>query len=315
LTNNNINNTVNDTNNNNQTNNGDNFISTSELNTMILSILSMKYFFGMIWTISIMNKIAGIIFFIALPILFISLSYLDDIIDDIYHDKNYNDIQPSQMMDTHGQHNGNLHHYEMIINNDNITDTTVNIDDNNHHNNSNKVDNLDIKKLKYQIFLQCLTRVLKISLMWPIFLLTPFSFGFAIICELDLGLESHWIMQQFLRYWSGFLSIKVTIGLILMVVFDWCWPNENASQDELQTLCLISLSLISGVVLICLFLGFESMFIVIIRIIIWLMLYIYLQAYNCHKIQNKFAIVTTFHWKKLLSFQWFFTNILQYHSS
>ena len=74
----------------------------------------------------------------------------------------------------------------------------------------------------------CITIILCV---WPIILLTPFAFGFGVLFEIDFGLETEWPLQVFCRHWSAFMSIKVTIGLIMVLLCEALCPHRNSETE------------------------------------------------------------------------------------
>eukprot|EP00483_Globobulimina_turgida_P012390 UN12413 len=165
---------------------------------------------------------------------------------------------------------------------------------------------------------------------WPLLLLTPFVFGFSVMCNIDPGLEHKWSMRQFCRYWSAFMAIKVIIGMTIVTACDLCWgamttrtqssdtvtndvnddnENNNNNYDAYNTVCYTAMNMVSIVVVVLLIFGMNSIVTQIFRLVVWFVVHIWISACSIKQIipENQRVI----NWKSLCKINaWVNSNLL-----
>ena len=167
-------------------------------------------------------------------------------------------------------------------------------------------------------------------LLYPATFLTPFPFGLSIMCQVDFGLETHWPMQQLCRYWSGFLSIKLSLGIIVIFICErFCATrnnnnnnnnndnnNDNNNNNNNSTngggfnyLCFATMFFMSNIILLALLFGINSFYVNIWRVFCWMMMYALLQMLTVRQLQSSSHITHSPTFARVLNFSWFFTSI------
>lgn len=177
---------------------------------------------------------------------------------------------------------------------------------------------------------------------WPILLLTPFVFGFGILCHVDPGLQRHWSMRQFCRYWSCFMSIKVIIGMTITTFCDVCWNSitkqsspsrssarnrnrgntrvndqeEDDDEDEVDKnldgyniACFTAMNIVSILVIIDLIFGIYHWMTQLFGMIAWFFIYVWLLSLGIKQVIPEGQRVMN--WRAIFKLKWISSNLLQ----
>eukprot|EP01084_Bolivina_argentea_P099710 179207_1 len=288
-------------------------ISPNEIDCYCILLLSLKYIIGIVYCLCVINYYLGIIAIFLFPIIIGVMSNLDNIFKRLY-ESTYQDIIAFY------QHAD--HEYEQLN-----TDDTATCD----------IQQIHDKESKWRYFFRFNGYLCGYSLLmlccWPILFLTPFVFGFSILCNIDPGLENKWTMRQFCRYWSAFMSVKVIIGMTIVSICELCcnWSrrlnrsnelnannidndetinNNIANYDAYNSICYTAMNFVSIIVVILLIFGMDNIILQIFRIIVWFVVYIWLSTCSIKQIIPENQRVAN--WTSVFKvYKWINSNLLK----